>query len=339
MDYEGLVSEEEPVIRVIGVGGAGGIAINNMKKMARGEVTTAAVDTDKEDLDLIRCDCKILMGKHGSDNELETDTDTQTAGKAAMESEGTIKGAIGKADIVFLVVGLGGKTGTGLSPVISRIAREVGALTVAIVTMPFSFEGEIRSRRANNGLFELKETSDCIFPIFNDQLRKFSNSDVTLKELFEKSDESICWIFRGISGLLHGRGLISLDLEHVKAIIKMSGFAKFGTGIARGVDKARNAAIEAIGYPIFEGFSLKKTRIVLVNITTGKDVDIAGVDQAMQWIYAHASKDTNISYGHIFDGTFEDEMRVSVILMGIQECKIRVAEYRRLEMRELFRFP
>jgi len=320
MDYEELVSEKEPVIRVFGVGGPGGTAINNMKKMGMDGLTTVAVDTDKEALDHIRCDFKILIGKNGSGKVFETNIDTETGRKTAMESEGMIKHAIGKADIVFLLAGLGGKTGTGSSPVISRIAREVGALTVAIVTMPFSFEGTIRSERAKNGLSVLKGTSDCIFTIFNDRLRKFSTPDDTCKEMFQKGDEFMCWIVRSISGLLHRRGLISLDFADVKATIKKSGFAKFGTGMARGVDKARNAAMDVISCPIFEDFSLKETSIVLVNVTTGKDSDIAKVDEAMQVIYKNAGRDQDISFCHVFDESMEDEMRVNLILAGFHEC-------------------
>jgi len=312
MHFEEILMEKEPVIRVIGVGGAGGTAINNMKKMGIGEMTTIAVDTDKEALDDIRCDFKILMKKHGSDKELKTGR------KVVMESEGMIKNSLGKADIVFVVAGMGGQTGA-ISPLISRIPREIGALIVAIVTMPFSFEGEICLERAKNGLSELKGTSGCIFPIFNDRLCKFYNPDDALTEIFEKNNEFMCRIVRSISGLLHENGLISIDFADVKSIIKKSGFSKFGTGMGRGVDKARNAAMEAINCPMFENFSLKEAGIVLVNIMTGKDSDIAEVAEAMQVIYENAGGDQDISYAHVFDKNMEDEIRVNLFLAGFHE--------------------
>jgi cell division protein FtsZ len=241
--------------------------------------------------------------------------------KAALEDEQRLREVMAEAEMVFVTAGMGGGTGTGSAPVIARLARELGALTVAVVTKPFQFEGRRRMGQAQEGLRELKDAVDTLITIPNDRLLAVANRTTSLKEAFQKADEVLLQAVRGISELLTVHGLINLDFADVRSIMADMGMAMMGTGRAAGEDRAAEAAERAISSPLLEGNSISGARGLLINITGGPDLSLYEVNEAASLIQEEAHEDANIIFGAVIDETIADEIRVTVIATGFGEYR------------------
>ncbi|MFP4480950.1 MAG: cell division protein FtsZ, partial [Desulfohalobiaceae bacterium] len=238
---------------------------------------------------------------------------------AAQESQGSIKEMLGECDMVFVTAGMGGGTGTGAAPVIANVAKEMGALTVAVVTKPFYFEGKKRLQQAEKGIESLKEVVDSIITIPNDRLLSLASKKASFLEMLKKADEVLYYAVKGISDLIMVPGLINLDFADVKAVMSEMGLALMGTGIAQGEGRAREAAMKAITSPLLEDVSIDGAQGVLMNITSGPDLTIDEVSEAASTISESAQEDAQIYFGTVFDPNAGDELRITVIATGIEK--------------------
>ncbi|MCA1986835.1 MAG: cell division protein FtsZ, partial [Desulfovibrio sp.] len=237
---------------------------------------------------------------------------------ATLESMDQVKKIIGDADMVFVTAGMGGGTGTGSAPVIAQCARDLGALTVGVVTKPFYFEGKKRKESAERGIAELRQHVDSLITIPNDRLLALAAKKATFIEMLKKADEVLYYAVKGISDLIMLPGLINLDFADVKAVMGEMGLAMMGTGIARGENRAREAAMKAITSPLLEDVSIEGAKGVLMNITCGPDLTIDEVSEAASTISEAAHEDARIFFGTVFDQDSTEEMRITVIATGIE---------------------
>lgn len=299
-------------IKVIGVGGGGGNAINTMISYGLQNVDFIACNTDVQDLQKSRAPKKLQIGAKLTKG-LGSGARPDIGRNAAIEDKDTIRGYLEGADMVFITAGLGGGTGTGASPVIAEISKEMGALTVAIVTKPFSFEGKVRAKYASDGLKELMKVVDTMIVISNDRLLSVSGKDVTFIDAFKMADEVLYQAVKGISDLITINGLINLDFADIKTIMTDSGFALMGTGIASGENRAVEAARKAISNPLLEEISLNGAKALLINITGGKNMKLHEVSQAVSLVKEEAHDDANIIFGAVIDDGMEEEIKVTII--------------------------
>ncbi len=317
MEYMEIEPEGRAQIKVIGVGGGGGNAINNMIHSSLKGVSFIAANTDVQALKNSAAEYKIQLGEKLTKG-LGAGANHETGRDAAHESSDTIREAIGESDMVFVTAGMGGGTGTGAAPVIAEIAREQGALTVAVVTKPFYFEGKQRRYLADKGIKTLKETVDSIITIPNDRLLSLAPKKATFLEMLQKADEVLYYAVKGISDLIMVPGLINLDFADVKAVMSEMGLALMGTGIAQGEGRAREAAMKAITSPLLEDVSIDGARGVLMNINCGPDLTVDEVNEAASAISESARDDAQIYFGTVFDDNAGEEMRITVIATGIE---------------------
>ena len=302
------------VIKVVGVGGAGGAAVNRMKDTGIKGVEFIAINTDAQALRHSKADVKIHIGKDTT-RGLGAGADPKVGEAAANESADEIKKALAGSDMAFITFGGGGGTGSGAGPVVSSIARELGVLTVGVVTRPFSFEGDRRRRNAEYGINNLSRTVDTLITIPNDRLLQTIDRRTPLLETFKIADDVLRQGVQGISELITENGLINLDFADVKAIMSNAGSALMGIGRASGDDRAEKAAKQAIESPLIE-VSIDGARGVLFNVTGGYDMSMSEVQEAAEIITSAVSPEANIIFGATLKPEMEDELIVTVVATG-----------------------
>jgi cell division protein FtsZ len=302
-------------IKVIGVGGGGGNAINRMIKAGLKGVEFVAINTDAQVLDQSLAPVKVQIGReitHG----LGAGANSDVGKRAIEESYEAVKEALGTPNMVFITAGMGGGTGTGAAPVVADLARAAGALTVAIITKPFRFEGGKRIKRAEEGLLELKGKADTLITIPNERLLEIVDRKTTLTAAFAMADEVLYQATKGISDLITIPGLINCDFADVRTVMLERGEALMGTGFGEGEERAIDAAREAISSPLLQNLSISGAKGVLINVTGGEDMTLFDVNTATSLIYEIAGDDANIIFGAVVDHEMEDKMRVTVIATG-----------------------
>lgn len=317
MSFEFVESDLSAKIRVIGVGGGGGNAVNNMIESNLRGVDFIAANTDAQALDRSKAGVKIQLGK-GLTKGLGAGARPEIGREAAEESAEEVRAALEGSDMVFITAGMGGGTGTGGAPVIAEISKELGALTVAVVTKPFLFEGKRRREIAERGLEELRKVVDTIITIPNDRLRSLADSKTPFFQLFKKADEVLYYAVRGISDLIVVQGYVNVDFADVRTVMSEMGMALMGTGMARGERRSIEAVRMAIANPLLEDITISGARGILMNITASPDtLTWEEVEQASTLIHDEAHEDANIIWGTVFDESIGDEIRVTVIATGI----------------------
>ncbi|HHW29422.1 MAG TPA: cell division protein FtsZ [Syntrophomonadaceae bacterium] len=301
-------------IKVIGVGGGGGNAVNRMIQAELKGVHFIAVNTDAQALNLSLAEHKLQIGSKLTKG-LGAGADPEIGKKAAEESRDELMQALRGADMVFVTAGMGGGTGTGGAPVVAEVAKEVGALTVGVVTRPFTFEGKKRATQAEQGIQELKSKVDTLITIPNDRLLQVVDKSTSINEAFRIADDVLRQGVQGISDLIAVPGLINLDFADVKTIMSNTGTALMGIGSAKGENRAAEAAKIAISSPLLET-SIEGAKGVLLNITGGPDLGLFEVNEAAEIISQAADPEANIIFGAVIDEKLEDEVRVTVIATG-----------------------
>lgn len=304
-------------IKVIGVGGGGGNAVNNMIEKGLNSVEYIALNTDNQALKNNLADNTIQVGGNLT-NGLGAGARPEIGREAVEENRHDIEEAVDNADMLFITAGMGGGTGTGGAPVVASIAKRKSILTVAIVTTPFECEGKIRMQYAYEGISELKKNCDTVIVIPNERLLDISDDNTTLIQAFEKANEVLYNATRGISDLILMPGLINLDFADVRTTMLDGGAAIMGAALADGTDRAEIAAREAINSPLLNGVSIRGARNVLVNISAGSNLGMRETTTATSIIQQEAGDDAEIIMGTVLDESYNDEMRVTVIATGFE---------------------
>ena len=304
-------------IKVVGVGGGGNNVVNRMVRSGTKGVDFVAVNTDKQVLNASSATYKIQIGEkltHGKG----AGSNPEVGQKAAEESRNQLTKSLEGTDMVFITAGMGGGTGTGAAPVVAEIARELGVLTVGVVTKPFSFEGRRRMMQAEKGIEELRKRVDSLVIIPNERLKYATDQKITFANAFEIADDVLRQAVQSISDLIRDTGFINLDFADVTTVMKDAGLAHMGVGRAAGKDKAEAAAKMAISSPLLET-SINGARGVLINVTGSMDIGLEEVETAANLVQEAAHPDANIIFGAAFDDSLEDELRVTVIATGFDE--------------------
>ena len=314
-----LETEDERTtnIKVVGVGGAGGNAVNRMVESGVQGVELISINTDMQALNFSQAGTKIQIGEKLTKGQ-GAGANPEIGRKAAEESKDQIAAALQNTNMVFITAGMGGGTGTGAAPTIADIAREAGILTVGVVTKPFKFEGKRRMDQAMVGINELLGKVDSLLIIPNDRLKFATDQKVTLANAFEIADDVLRQAVVSISDLIKNTGFINLDFADVTCVMKDAGFAHMGVGRAAGKGKAEDAARMAVASPLMET-SINGARGVLINITGSEDMGLEDVETAANLVQEAAHPDANIIFGASFDPSLDDEIRVSVIATGFDE--------------------
>ena len=308
--------EKSAKIKVIGVGGAGGNAINNMIASNLQGVKFIAANSDAQALEISKAPIRIQLGQAITEG-LGAGANPQVGRDAALENEEEIRQALADSHMVFITAGFGGGTGSGAAPVIAEISKDLGALTVAVVTRPFSFEGKKRAKVAEDGIELLKKVVDTAITIPNDRLRGLASKKATLMEMFVRADEILLHSVKGITDLIMMPGVVNLDFADVRTTMSKAGMALMGIGIASGENRAVEAAEKAISHPLLEDIPIKGAKGVLMNITATSDMEFEEVAEASEFIHQEVGDDAEIFWGTSVDDSLGDEMRVTVIATGI----------------------
>ena len=312
-----LIENESPAkIMVIGVGGAGGNAINNMIDSKLQGVKFIAANTDAQALEISKASVRMQIGEELTQG-LGAGSDPQIGREAALENAAAIKNTLDGSHMVFITAGFGGGTGTGAAPVIAELCKEIDALTVAVVTKPFSFEGQKRAQQAEEGIYALKKVADTVITIPNDRLRGLASKNARMIEMFKKADEILLHSVKRITDLIMMSGLINLDFADVRTTMSKAGMAIMGIGISNGDNRALEAAERAISHPLLEDISISGAKGVLMNITSSSDLTMEEMTEASERIYNEVGEDADIIWGTVVDDNLGDEMRVTVIATGI----------------------
>jgi len=309
-------NENSAKIKVIGVGGAGGNAVNNMIASSLVGVKFIAANTDSQALEKSMASVRIQLGEKLTKG-LGAGAIPQIGREAALENEETIRKALEGSHMVFITAGFGGGTGTGAAPVIAKICKDIGALTVAVVTKPFSFEGKKRMKQAEDGISELKKHADTVITIPNDRLRGLASKDAKALEMFLKADEVLLHSVKGITDLIMMPGLVNLDFADVKTTMSKAGMAIMGIGIGTGENRAVEAAERAISHPLLEDISIAGAKGVLMNITCSSDLTMEEMTEASDRIHKEVGEDADIIWGTAIDDSLGNDLRVTVIATGI----------------------
>ena len=316
MSFSYIENEKIAKIKVIGVGGAGGNAVNNMIDANLQGVKFIVANTDAQALDISRAEHKIQLGSHLTQG-LGAGANPEVGKDAAYENIEEIRTAISGSHMVFITAGFGGGTGTGAAPVIAEVCRELGILTVAVVSKPFSFEGTKRFQQAEAGVDNLRSITDTVITIPNDRLRSIASKDAKMIDMFIKADEILHHSVKGITDLIMVPGLVNLDFADVRTIMSKAGMALMGIGIASGNNRATEAAERAISHPLLEDIPISGSRGVLINITSSSDLTLDEMTEASDRIHQEAGDDAEIIWGQSIDENLGEEMRVTVIATGI----------------------
>ncbi len=320
-------------IKVVGVGGAGGNAVNRMIDQRLNGVEFVSVNTDSQALEFSKAEHKLQIGRNLT-RGLGAGARPEVGKQAIEEDRETFSKLLEGADLVFVTAGMGGGTGTGAAPTVAEIAREMGALTVAIVTKPFEFEGRKRINRALAGIEELKSRVDTLIVIPNQRLLQIVDPSTKLTEAFMMADDVLLRATRGISDLITIPGLINCDFADVRTVMMEMGDAMMGSGYGRGENKAANAARMAINSPLLEDVNISGAKGLLMNVTGSPDMTLYEVNEATTVIYDAAGSDANIIFGAVIDPALEDEIRVTVIATGFGSAKREMVErFERVEQR------
>ena len=312
-------------IKVIGVGGGGGNAVSRMSRAGFEGVEFIVANTDLQALRLNHAPVKIQLGAKLT-NGRGAGADPNVGRKAALEDTDQLVEVLGGADMVFVTTGLGGGTGTGGAPVIASLASELGALTIAVVTKPFRFEGRKRQEQAERGLAELRGAVDSVITIPNERLLAMIERRTPLTEAFATADDVLRQAIQGISDLILVPGLINLDFADVKAIMNGRGVAVMGTGIGEGETRALDAARLAISSPLLEDASIEGARGVIINVTGGPDLSLVEVNEASSLVHEAAHEDATIIFGAVVDPTYGGKVKITVIATGFDRHDRQAAE-------------
>jgi len=327
MNFTYVENESSAKIKVIGIGGAGGNAINNMVDSNLLGVEFIAANTDAQALDISKAPTKIQIGAKLTEG-LGAGANPNIGRDAAIENTDAIKKALEGSHMVFLTAGFGGGTGTGATPVIAEICKEFGALTVAVISKPFSFEGKKRAKQAEEGIDNLKDVADTVITIPNDRLRGIAPKNAKMLEMFKKADEILHHSVKGITDLIMVPGLVNLDFADVRTTMSKAGMALMGIGIASGENRATEAAERAISHPLLEDFSISGAKGVLMNITCTSEMTLDEMTEASDRIHEEVGDDAEIIWGQAIDENLGDEMRVTVIATGIDSKKESIKQQR-----------
>ena len=311
-------------IKVVGCGGGGNNAVNRMVDAGLRGVEFISVNTDRQALSQTNAQVKIQIGEKLTKG-LGAGAIPEVGRRAAEESREEIASALKGADLVFITAGMGGGTGTGAAPVVAEIARDLGTLTIAVVTKPFNFEGKQRMKNAEAGIAELKQHVDTLVVIPNDRLLQVVNKGTTMLEAFRIADDVLRQGIQGISDLIAVPAMINLDFADVKTVMESGGMAHMGIGIGRGENKLVDAAKNAISSPLLET-NIDGARAVLINVTGGEDISIVDINEAANLIMEAADPDANIIFGAGIDETMDDEVRITVIATGFEKTPFPTKE-------------
>jgi cell division protein FtsZ len=314
-----LETEEFANIKVVGVGGGGNNAVNRMVESNVRGVEFIAVNTDKQALNSSKAETKLQIGEKLTKG-LGAGANPEIGMKAAEESRNEVAEIIKNADMIFITAGMGGGTGTGATPIVAEVAKELGILTVGVVTKPFTFEGRRRMIHAEKGIEELKNRVDTLVTIPNDRLLQVAEKKTTMVEAFMMADEVLKQGIQGISDLIAVPALINLDFADVKTIMLNQGIAHMGIGKASGDNRATEAARQAIQSPLLET-SIEGAKAVLLNITGGSDLGLFEVNEAADLIRQSVDQDANIIFGAGIDESLNDEIKITVIATGFDKSR------------------
>jgi len=317
-------AELQARIKVVGVGGGGGNALNTMISSDLEGVEFIAANTDAQALPANLAPLKLQLGPQLTKG-LGAGGNPDMGRRSALEDVSRIQEALRGADMVFVTAGMGGGTGTGAAPIVAQIAREMGALTVAVVTKPFSFEGRRRCRNAELGIQELSAAVDTIITIPNQKLLSLAGDDMSMLEAFQRADDVLLQAVRGISDLIVHPGLINVDFADVKTIMSNMGRALMGTGYGKGKDRALDAARMAISSPLLDDVSVTGATGILLNFTAGPDVRLSEIEAAANLVQEAAHEEANIIFGMVTDASMGDMVKVTVIATGF-DAEVAVAQ-------------
>jgi cell division protein FtsZ len=305
-------------IKVIGVGGGGGNAVNTMIAAGLPGVDFLAANTDAQALRTNLATLKLQLGEKLT-RGLGAGGNPEVGKRAALEDVERLAEHLNGADMIFVTAGMGGGTGTGAAPVVAKVAKELGCLTVGVVTKPFVFEGKRRAKQAEEGLRELKASVDTLITIPNQRLLAVAGRNSSIVETFKKADDVLLQAVRGIADLITVHGLINLDFADVRAIMAEMGMAMMGAAIATGENRAAEAARRAISSPLLEEVAIRGARGILINITGGPDLSLHEVNEAASLVQEEADEEANIIFGAVIDESMGDEVRITVIATGFGE--------------------
>lgn len=325
-NYQDMMDSPSAKIKVIGVGGGGTNAVTTMIREKIEGVEFIAVNTDMQSLHTSLAPCKIQVGKQLTKG-LGAGSDPSVGRDAALEDRHEIQEALSGADMVFITAGMGGGTGTGGASVVAQIARDLGALTVAVVTRPFLFEGKRRKMHAEMGIERLRENVDTLIVIPNERLLEIATPDLSLIGAFKLADNVLVNAVRGISDIINIPGTINVDFADVKTIMSCTGQALMGIGYASGKNRATDAAHQAISSPLLDDIDIDGASGILINITAGENISLLEVNEACSIIQDSAHEDANIIFGAVIDPKMTDEIRVTVIATGFdRQDKVSTAK-------------
>ena len=318
IDKEDSINDLGTVIKVVGVGGAGGNAVDHMIREGVMGVEFVAANTDAQALKRSVAHKKLRLGKNG----LGAGAKPEVGRNAAMEEREQIAESLTGAHMVFITAGMGGGTGTGAAPIVAEVAREMGILTVAVVTKPFGFEGK-RLKVAEAGIVELQKNVDSLIVILNDKLMDVLGDDVSMDEAFKAADNVLRNAVGGIAEIINYPGLVNVDFEDVRTVMSEMGMAMMGSASASGVDRARIAAEQAVASPLLEGVNLSGAKGVLVNITATRSLKMKEVNEVMNTVREFAADDAHIIFGAVYDEGMGEEIRVTVVATGLGQAQAR----------------
>ena len=311
-------SERDTVIKVIGIGGAGGNAVDHMIREGVNGVDFITANTDSQALGRSIAIHKLQLGKTG----LGAGAKPEAGRSAAIEERDAIVESLKGAHMVFITAGMGGGTGTGAAPIVAEVARELGVLTVAVVTKPFGFEGT-RLKVADVGITELQKHVDSLIVILNDRLMDVLGDDVSMDDAFKAADNVLRNAVGGIAEIINFPGLVNVDFEDVRTVMGEMGMAMMGSANAAGVDRARIAAERAVSSPLLEGVNLSGAKGVLVNITATRSLKMKEVNEVMTTVRAFAADDAHIIFGAVYDENMGEEIRVTVVATGLGQAQAK----------------
>ena len=305
-------------LKVIGVGGGGSNAVNTMVDSGLGGVDFIVANTDAQALDHAAASMKLQIGANLTQG-LGAGANPEIGREAALEDRDRIAELVAGADMIFITAGMGGGTGTGAAPVIAQVAKELGALTVAVVTRPFSFEGRRRRKQAEEGIENLRQVVDTLITIPNQRLISMATERTTMREAFQMADQVLFQACKGVSDLINFQGIVNVDFADVSTIMSNKGLALMGVGTGSGEHKTVEAAQRAISSPLLDDVSIAGATSVLINITGNSELTMFEVHEASTMIQEEAHEDANVIWGWVVDETMKDESRVTVIATGFEE--------------------
>lgn len=311
-------------IRVIGVGGGGGNAVNNMISSGMTGVEFVVVNTDAQDLKRSLAPRRFQLGGQLTKG-LGAGANPEVGREAALEDRDRIAELVSGCDMVFVTAGMGGGTGTGAAPVIAQVAKEIGALTVAVVTRPFHFEGRRRRKQAEEGIESLRQNVDTLITIPNQRLISMATERTTMSEAFGLADRVLYQACKGVSDLINFEGIVNVDFADVRTIMANKGLALMGVGTGTGTHKTVEAAQEAINSPLLDDVSIAGATSVLINITGNSDLTMYEINEASTMIQEEAHEDANVIWGWVIDDTMKEDAQVTVIATGFEEKQLVLA--------------